>query len=67
MLILEGTSLRDVNILGLLLRHLGELGSESREMKSGDFLIEVLGKDVDLSWLVGALWVMDRDLGDDLV
>ena len=42
----------DVEVVGLLLGQLGKLHSDLFEVETGDFLVELLGENVD-TWLVG--------------
>ena len=45
---LEGTFHRHVDVIGLFLAELGELGADTAEVKAGHHLIEVLGQHVHL-------------------
>jgi len=66
---LERTFDRDSNIVRLFLGKEGELGSEGRKVELGNLLVEVLGKNVDLSSgvLARVLLLVEFDLGQDLV
>ena len=52
---LEGTFHRHVDVIGLILAQLGELGADAVEVQTGHHLIEVLGKHIHLLAVLVAL------------
>ena len=52
---LVGAFYGNVDVIGLVLAELGELGTDAAEVKAGHHLIEVLGKHVNLFAVLVAL------------
>ena len=66
--LLVGSLNADVDVFGLILAEDGQFGIESAEMESGDFLVEVLRKSVDLVFvLMTGLVLPELELGEGLV
>jgi hypothetical protein len=63
---LEGTFRRHADVLGLVLRELGELHTELVEVERGDLLIELFGKDMYADRILPWLGP-ERDLREELV
>lgn len=64
---LERSLCRNMGVIRLILVQYSELGSESSEVKLGYLLIKMLRKNVNLTGLVLASWIVDGDLGEHLV
>src|SRR5690606_4678511 len=43
---------RNVDVIGLFLSQRGQVGAQFLQMQTGNFLVEMLGKDVDLALLI---------------
>merc|ERR1719149_485673 len=59
---------RDTNVVGLLLRRHGQLGTEGRQMQAGNLLTQVLWQQVDIILVcLSCLVLLEVDLCQDLV
>ena len=66
--VLEGAFNVDANVAGLFLAKHGQLGTEMVQVKTGDLLVEMLGKLVHLVLILVAVLVLPKfNLGKGLV